>query len=60
MKLPEDWHQQSGEVASFKYEHPARGQRNEEFYFKILHAGGKLEVNALSSIHNEVFSSEFM
>ena len=60
IKLPEDWLEQNKEVVSFRYEHPKRGQKNEEFYFKFIPAGNKLEINALSSEkNNEIFSTEF-
>jgi hypothetical protein len=48
------------DVVSFRYEHPTRGQKNEEFYFKFLEAAHMIEINALSSINNnDIVSSEF-
>ena len=60
VKLPESWAKNNSEVVSFRYEHPTKGEKNEEFYFKFYEAGSNLEVNAISSIHNdEIISSEF-
>jgi hypothetical protein len=51
---------QNVEVVSFRYEHPTKGEKDEEFYFKMVDAGTKLEVNALSSKNNtEIVSAEF-
>ena len=50
---------QNADVVSFRYEHP-KGAKDEEFYFKFLEAANMLEINALSSIHNnDIFSTEF-
>jgi len=53
LKLPDDWYSNYNEVVSFRYELASQrslpqGER-EIFYFKFLEAGGKLEINALSS-----------
>jgi hypothetical protein len=57
--LAQDWPLHNTEVVSFRYEHPVKGEKGEEFYFKMLEAGPKLEVNALSSKHNdEIVSTE--
>lgn len=59
MKLPVDWQTQNADVVSFRYEHP-KGAKDEEFYFKFIEAANMLEINALSSIHNnDIFSTEF-
>lgn len=59
VKLESDWHEHNTEVVSFRYEHD-KGEKGEEFYFKMLEAGNKLEVNALSSKSNDdIFSAEF-
>jgi hypothetical protein len=59
--LPGDWKAQNQDVVSFRYEHlKAKQGADEEFYFKFLEAGGKLEINALSNKNDsEIFSSEF-
>jgi hypothetical protein len=49
--LPADWPEQNADVVSFRYTHPS--VPDEVFYFKFLHAGENLEVNALSSARND-------
>ena len=59
MQLNSDWPLNNMDVVSFRYDHP-KGEKGEEFYFKMLEAGNKLEVNALSSKNNdEIVSTEF-
>ena len=54
LNLPDDWSEQNADVVSFRYSHPTeQSTEGEEFYFKFLHAGGNLEINALSSARND-------
>jgi len=63
VKLPEDWINQSRELASFRYRVP-KGKASDpadEVYVKLLQiAPSKIEVNALSNLRNdEILSCEF-
>jgi hypothetical protein len=58
--LPENWKNNDSDVISFRYQHDKEGEKDEEFYFKFMQAGDNLEINALSSKHqDDIFSTEF-